>query len=125
MIDDGSKLNIAERQVDDVTVLTLVGEMLVDDGDLAFRRRIHDLVDKGRVKIVVDLAGVTYVDSSGVGMLAAKLKTVREKGGDIKLVHLTSRGQRLLGMLKILTIFETFDDEAAAVKSYLGSHLES
>ena len=113
-----SKLSIVERQVEDVTVLILTGQILLDDGDLAFRRQVHDLISRGGVKIVVDLAGVTYIDSSGVGMMAAKLKTVRESGGDMRLLHLTGRSQRLLGMMKLMTAFETFEDEAAAVRSF-------
>jgi len=113
-----SKLAIEEREEGDVTVLTLTGEITLDDGDLAFRRRVHDLIDRGRAKLVVDLAGVMFIDSAGVGMLAAKLKTVRERGGDLRLSRLSNRGQRLLGMMKILVAFETFDDEASAVASY-------
>jgi anti-sigma B factor antagonist len=113
-----SKLTIAERQAGDVTVLTLTGQMLLDDGDLAFGRCIRDLIARGCVRIVVDLGEVTYIDSSGVGMMAAKLKTARESGGDMRLVHLTSRSQRLLGMLKIMTVFETFEDEASAIRSF-------
>lgn len=113
-----SKLSIVERQVDGVTVLILTGQILLDDGDLAFRSQVHELISRGSVKIVVDLGGVTYIDSSGVGMMAAKLKTVRESGGDMRLVHLTSRSQRLLAMLKLVTVFETFEDEAAAVGSF-------
>jgi anti-sigma B factor antagonist len=71
-----SKLKVEERQAGDVTVLVLSGEMLLDDGDLVFRKLIHEQLEKGHVKILVDLAGVTYIDSSGVGMMAAKLKTV-------------------------------------------------
>ena len=63
-------------------------------------------------------AGVAYIDSSGVGMMAAKLKQVRTQGGDVRLLHLTSRSQRLLGMMKLVTVFETFDDEQAAVRSF-------
>jgi anti-sigma B factor antagonist len=113
-----SQLNIAERQAGEVTVLTLVGQMLLDDGDLAFGRSVRDLISRGRVRIVVDLGGVTFIDSSGVGMMAAKLKTVRESGGDMRLLHLTSRSQRLLGMMKLMTVFETFEDEASAVRSF-------
>lgn len=113
-----SQLSIVEHRIDDVTVLVLTGQMLLDDGDLAFRRHVHELVAQGRVKIVVDLNGVTYMDSSGVGMIVAKLKTVRDAGGDIKLVHLTRRSQRLLGTLKLLSTFETFDDQDAAVRSF-------
>ena len=113
-----SQLSIVERQVDDVTVLVLTGQMLLDDGDLAFRRVIHDLIARGCVRIVVDLDGVTQIDSSGIGMMAAKLKTVRAAGGDIKLVHLTRRSQRLLAVMKLLTTFETFDDQEAAIRSF-------
>jgi anti-sigma B factor antagonist len=113
-----SALTLVERQVDDVTVLVLTGQILLDDGDLVYGRKIRDLVDRGRIKIVVDLAGVTYIDSSGVGMIVGKLKSVRESGGDIRLLHVTTRGQRLFGMMKILTIFETFYDEADAVRSF-------
>jgi anti-sigma B factor antagonist len=115
---DVSKLQIEERQVDDVTVLMLTGEMLLDDGDLAFRRQINALVESSRLKILVDLAGVTHIDSSGVGMMVAQLKTVQRRGGDIRLLRLNSRGQRLFGLLKLRSTFETFDSEALAVRSF-------
>lgn len=113
-----SKLTIEERNAGDVTVLVLTGQMLLDDGDLAFRKRIHDLIDRGVAKIVLDLGGVTYIDSSGVGMLVAKLKTLQEHGGNMKLLHLTRRAESLFGMLKLLIVFETFHDEAEAVRSF-------
>jgi anti-sigma B factor antagonist len=113
-----SKLHIETRHVDDVTVLVLSGEMLLDDGDLAFRRQIDRLVNDRRVKILVDLDGVTTIDSSGIGMMVAQLKLVQKRGGDIRLMRLNSRGQRLFGMLKLRTTFETFDDEAMAVRSF-------
>jgi anti-sigma B factor antagonist len=104
--------------VGDVTVLALTGEMLLDDGDLVFRTKIHELVEQGRVKIVVDLSGVSYIDSSGIGMLVAKAKTVRERRGDIRLVRLTRRTQTLLSMLKLAMVFETLEDEDAGVRSF-------
>ena len=113
-----SKLHIDQREVEDVTLLILNGEMRLDDGDLAFRRKIHELIAEKRVKIVVDLGGVTSIDSSGVGMMAAKLKTVRESGGDLRLLHLNARGQRLFTLAKLRTAFESFDDEAAALRSF-------
>jgi anti-sigma B factor antagonist len=113
-----SKLTITERQSGDVVVLTLAGQMVLDDGDLLFYRKIAELTGRGLVKVVVDLGGVTYIDSSGVGMLAAKLKHLRERGGDMRLLNLTRGSQRLFGMLKLLIVFETFDDEAAAVRSF-------
>jgi anti-sigma B factor antagonist len=113
-----SKLAIEERQAEDVTVLVLTGQMLLDDGDLAFGRRIRDLIDRNCSKIVLDLGGVTFIDSSGVGMIVAKLKTVRENGGDMKLLHLNPRAESLFGMLKLLIVFDRFEDEAAAVRSF-------
>jgi anti-sigma B factor antagonist len=118
-IEDVSKLQIEERSVDDVTVVILTGQMVLDDGDLAFRRQIDTLVQSRRLKILVDLAGVTYIDSSGVGMMVAQLKMVQQSGGDIRLLRLNSRGQRLFGLLKLRTTFETFDDEALAVRSFV------
>jgi len=72
-MDEGvSKLQIAERQVDDITVLTLTGEITADDGDIVFGKRVDQLIGKGQVKLVVNLAGVTYIDSAGVGMIARR-----------------------------------------------------
>ena len=113
-----SKLTIEERQSGDVTILVLTGQMLLDDGDLAFGRRIRDLADRGFVKIVLDLGGVSYIDSSGVGMIVAKLKTLKGRGGDMRMLHLNRRAESLFGMLKLLVVFETFQDEAAAVGSF-------
>ena len=113
-----SKLQIEERHTGDVTVLALSGEMLVDDGDLALRQRVHELLDQGRVKILIDLAGVTHIDSANVGMLVAKQKTVRERGGDVKLMHLTDRSQRLLALMKLVSVFEVFENEDEAVRSF-------
>jgi anti-sigma B factor antagonist len=118
MAEGASRLQIAEHQVDDVTVLVLSGEMLVDDGDLAFGRKIVELIARGQVKLIIDLAAVSHIDSSGVGMMVAKAKAVRAAHGDMKLVRLTSRTQRLLSMMKLVLVFETFDDEASAIRSY-------
>jgi anti-sigma B factor antagonist len=115
-----SRLEITERRRGDVTILVLGGEMLVDDGDVALRQRIHTLADQGQVKIVVDLAAVAHIDSAGVGMIVAKQKTVRDLGGDVKLLHLTERSQRLLALMKIAQIFEVFEDEDEAVRSFGG-----
>jgi len=113
-----SKLSIVERRVDDVTILVLAGEMLLDDGDLLYGRRIDEVLAAGHVKILLDLADVTYIDSSGVGMLAATLKAARARQGDIRLLRVSSKGQRLLSLLRLKTLFEAFDDEAMALKSF-------
>ena len=113
-----SRLKIDEREFGDVTVLDLSGQLVLDDGDLVFRKRIHELVDRGRFKVVVDLDKVDYIDSAGIGMIVGKLKTVRERGGDMKLVRLNVRGLRVFGITKLLLVFETFDNEDDAVKSF-------
>ena len=113
-----SALQIVERQAGDVVVLMLSGEITLDDGDLAFGRWIDGLQARGSRKIIVDLAGVTYIDSAGIGMMAAMLKDVRKGGGDMRLLRLTTKGQRLFGVLKLKTTFEVFDDEAAALRSF-------
>lgn len=118
MFEPTSKLKIVERRVDDVVILDLTGEMTLDDGDLVFRRKVHELLDEGLRKILLNLAGLTKIDSAGVGMLGAKLKMTREKHGHLKLVNLTAAMSRLLGMMKILTLFEVFDSEDAAVRSF-------
>jgi len=114
-----SKLQIEERRVDDVTVVVLTGQMVLDDGDLAFRHHIAGLLNDSRVKILVDLNGVTYIDSSGVGMMVAQLKTARQRGGDMRLLRLNSRGQRMFTLLKLRSTFEEFNDEAMAVRSFI------
>jgi anti-sigma B factor antagonist len=118
MPDQVSKLQIDERRVGDVTVLALRGEMIVDDGDLKFGKRVDELIKQKRVDIVVNLEGVTYIDSSGVGMMVAQLRMVQQKGGAMKLAHLTARSHHLLAMLKLRMIFDIFDDEASAVRSF-------
>lgn len=118
MTEPWSKLKILEREAGDVTILDLAGEITLDDGDLAYRKKVHELLDRGRFRILLNLSGVTRIDSAGVGMLAAKLKTVREKHGDVKLVNLTTRSSKLFGMMKILTVFEAFDTEEAALRSF-------
>jgi anti-sigma B factor antagonist len=115
---ENSKLQIAERRIDDVTLLELSGELTLDDGELAFRSYIHTLLDEGHRKILLDLGRVGTVDSAGVGMLVAKLKTIRDHGGDMKLLHMTPRTSRVFGMMKIRSMFESFDDESLAVKSF-------
>ena len=113
-----SKLQIDERETQGVTVLTLAGQMLLDDGDLLFGRRVNDLVARERMKVLVDLAAVTAIDSSGVGMMVAKLKDLRKRGGDMRLLRLTSAGHRLFNVLRLKTTFEVFDDEVTALRSY-------
>jgi anti-sigma B factor antagonist len=113
-----SKLQIAESQQGDVTVLTLTGQLTLDDGDLAFGRYADQVIAAGRQQIVVDLANVSYIDSAGVGMLVAESKRVTERGGAMRLARLTARSHHLLAMLKLKFVFEIYDDIESAVRSF-------
>ena len=113
-----SKLAIGERQVGDVVVVSLKGEITLDDGDLKFGRRIDDLLKKGLRKILVDLGGVTYIDSAGVGMMVFEFKAAHNSGGALKLLNLTGHSNRLLSTVKLKSVFEIFDDEALAIRSF-------
>jgi anti-sigma B factor antagonist len=119
MSQPSSKLQIDVRQVEDITVMTLRGEITADDGDLVLGRRVDELIKKGQVKIVLNLADVTYIDSSGVGMMVAESKAVYGQGGVMKLAHLSARSHHLLAMLKLKLVFEIFDDEASALRSFV------
>jgi anti-sigma B factor antagonist len=112
-------MTLKERRVGDVSILDLKGRLVLDDGDDLLRDRINDLVNEGRLKIVVNLHDVTYVDSCGVGVLIAKYVSVRKKGGDVKLLNLTARSQRVMEISKLLTVFETFDSEDRALASFI------
>jgi anti-sigma B factor antagonist len=113
-----SKLAIEERQVGDVVVLTLTGEITLDDGDLKFGRKIDELLARGQHRILVDLAGVTYIDSAGVGMMVFEYKAVRAKAGALKLFGLTAHSHRLLALMRLKSLFEVFEDEAMALRSF-------
>jgi anti-sigma B factor antagonist len=111
-------MNIQERVVGAVTVLDLSGKLVLGDGDTLLKDKIHSLVFQGRKQLVLNLADVPYVDSSGLGALVAAFVTTKNNGGHIKLVSLTKRLQDLLTIAKLLTVFETFDTEADALGSF-------
>jgi anti-sigma B factor antagonist len=111
-------LEIQENRVGDVTVLRLSGRLELDAGDLALRAWIDRLVDEGRIRVVLDMQNVTRLDSAGIGMLVGKFLSVRRLGGMMKLLHLTARTNRLMDITKLVTVFETYQDEEEAVKSF-------
>lgn len=111
-------LHISETQVGDVTVLHLRGQLVLDDGDLVFRDAVNALIERGRLKIVVDLADVTYIDSAGIGVLIARYLGVRRRGGDMRLANLTARSHRVMTITHLMTVFEPFESVDAAVRSF-------
>ena len=113
-----SPMGISEHEVGDVTVLELDGRLILEEGELALRDAVDQLVAKGRVNIVLDFAQVTRIDSAGIGMLVAKYLSAINRGGRVKLLHLSSRADEMLRMTKLRTIFEIFESEAHAVDSF-------
>lgn len=114
-------MQIQERAVGDVTVLDLKGRVTLGEGDELLKEKITSLMTQGRRKLVLNLAEVPYVDSAGLGEIVRTYTTVSRQGGSLKLLGLTKRITDLLSITKLLTVFETFESEADAVKSFSAS----
>jgi anti-sigma B factor antagonist len=113
-----AELNISERQAGDVTILDMSGKVTIGEGSVALRNTIRRLLGEGKKGILLNLAAVGYVDSSGIGELVSSFTAVNKEGGKLKLLSLTQKIQDLLAITKLLTVFDTFDDEGEAVSSY-------
>ena len=113
-----AELNINERQAGDVTVLDLSGKITIGEGSVALRAGIRRLLEEGRKRILLNLAGVSYVDSSGIGELVSSYTAINKEGGQLKLLNLTQKIQDLLTITKLLTVFDVYDSEAEALNSF-------
>lgn len=111
-------VKLTTRQVGDVTVIDASGRITLGEGASNFRDSIRDLVTKGNKKMLLNLGDVSYIDSSGIGELVSGFTTVTNSGGSLKLVGLNKRVKDLLQITKLYTVFEVFDDEAAALRSF-------
>jgi anti-sigma B factor antagonist len=111
-------MQIEERVVNDVTILDLKGKITLGDGDEALKDKINSLVLQNKKRILLNLADVPYIDSAGLGEVVRTYTTVSRQGGQLKLVNLTKRITDLLSITKLLTVFETFESEADALKTY-------
>ena len=114
-------MDIAERTVSDVTVLDLKGKMTLGEGDELLKDKINSLIHQGQKNLLLNLEGVPYIDSAGLGEIVRTYTTVSRQGGALKLVNLTKRITDLLSITKLLTVFETFDLEKDAVASFQSS----
>ena len=101
-----------------MTVLDLKGKMTLGEGDELLKDKINSLLAAGKKKLLLNLEGVPYIDSAGLGEVVRTYTTVSRQGGSLKLLNLTKRIEDLLSITKLLTVFDTFDSEAEAVKSY-------
>ena len=111
-------MKTSTRQVDGITIVDLSGRITLGEGSVLLRDLVRDLVTKGQRKILVNLGDVTYIDSSGIGELVSAFTTVRNQGGELKLLNLTKKVHDLLQITKLYTVFDIKDDEAAAVAAF-------
>jgi len=111
-------VKLTTRQVGDVTVIDANGRITLGEGSSTFRDTIKDLTARGNKKLLLNLGDVSYIDSSGIGEMVSGFTSVTNQGGELKLLHLNKRVKDLLQITKLYTVFEVFDDEAAAVRSF-------
>ena len=114
-------MQIEERAVGDVTLLDLKGQITLGGGNELLRDKVNSLINQGQRKLVLNLAEVPYIDSAGLGEIVRTHTTISRQGGSLKLLNLTKRITDLLSITKLLTVFETFDSEQDAVKSFTAS----
>lgn len=112
------QLKIATRTVEGITVLECAGRIVFGDEAAALREQVKDLVAGGKKQIVLNLGGVTYIDSGGLGTLVGLYTTARNAGGAIKLANLTQRVGDLLQVTKLLTVFDVYDSQEKAIKAF-------
>ena len=111
-------MKFTTREVGGVTIVDLSGKITLGEGGLTLREEVHKLLADGQKKIVLNLADVNYIDSSGLGELVSAYTAVKNSGGELKLLNLTSKVRDLLVITKLVTVFDVKDDEAAAVASF-------
>jgi anti-sigma B factor antagonist len=111
-------VKLSSRQVGDVAVLDVAGRITLGEGSSAMRDALRDMVGKNHKKILLNLADVSYIDSSGIGELVSGFTTVTNNGGQLKLLNLNKRVKDLLQITKLYTVFDVHEDEASAVRSF-------
>jgi len=111
-------MTVSERVVDNVTILDVSGNVTLNDGAEQVRDKVRSVLQQGRKFLLVNLSKVSYMDSAGLGELVQAYSTVAKQGGKLKLVSPTKRLQDLLVITKLATVFDSFDDETAAVNSF-------
>jgi anti-sigma B factor antagonist len=112
-------VKIEERTVGPVVVLDMAGRLVAGESQGRLKDKINSLVLQGRLQIVLNLAEVSYIDSTGLGELVASYSTVTRRNGQIKLLNLTTKVQDLMAICRLSTVFETFESEAKALSSFI------
>ncbi len=116
------RITISERRIGDVTILDLRGRLVFDEGDISCAERIDRLIREERIQIVVNLQDVSYIDSAGVGALVSKYVTLRKRGGNLKLMCLSERVRHVLSIAQLFGVFESFESEELAIRSFAPVH---
>src|SRR5260221_12766966 len=111
-------LKSTSRQVDGITILDLSGRITLGEGSVVLRDTIREVLGKGEKKILLNLGDVTYIDSSGIGELVSAFTAVRKEGGELKLLNLTKKVNDLLQITKLYTVFDVFNEESTAMRSF-------
>ncbi len=109
---------ITPRRFDDVVVLDLSGRITIGEGTLMLRDRIQGMLEEGQMRFLLNLSDVDYIDSSGLGELVSSFTTVKNQGGTLKLLSLTRRVRDLMQITKLLTVFDVYEEETEALKSF-------
>jgi anti-sigma B factor antagonist len=106
------------RSVDDVTIVDLAGRVTLGDSSCALRQTVRDLIQQGERRILLNLRDVTYIDSAGMGELVSSYAAMTHRGGEIKLLHAANKVQDVLRATRLSLVFENFNDEAEALRSF-------
>jgi anti-sigma B factor antagonist len=109
---------MAERDVNGITVLDIDGRIVLGEESNSFREKVKGLLASGKKKIVLNLANVTYIDSAGLGTLVATFHSARSQGASLKLANLGAKFKEVLQVTKLMTVFDTYESEAAAIQSF-------
>lgn len=113
-----TKMQTSTRQVEDITIIDVSGRITVGEGNVMLRETVLGLLDKGNKKLLLNLHNVGYIDSSGMGELVRSYTTVKNQGGQMKLVNLSKRVKDLLQLTRLYSVFEIEPDEASAIESF-------
>jgi anti-sigma B factor antagonist len=116
-------LYINERRMEDVTILDLKGRERIRGVTVALHESVRCLAREGKIQVLLDLAWVKYIDSGGLGQIVSSHVTLDERGGALKLMHMTESVQKLMTVTKLLTVFDVYDDEPEALASFVGETL--
>ncbi len=111
-------MKATSRSVDGIEIISLQGKITIGAGDTQLREVIANAVSAGKTKILLDLSGVTTIDSSGIGELVGSYTTVTNRGGKLKLLHLPAKLNELLHVTQLITVFEVYENEQEAVRSF-------